>query len=801
MGAPPALRTSAVSSATSAASSASATSAASSPRAALPGASRPRRRARPRVPPALLARVAMGLSLVHAVAHARMTDCPGCCHGFPGALSERCRAVAGAARRCLRPRARGSARGAGARPAAHGQQRGADRPQSHRHVVHGTHLHQGACRGRRGTVVHRRRSAGARRRRHGGADAGRTELRGAPLRARRAGGVDRAVGDGIRRAAVRAGGSRAPPDPGALRIRSADRAARRGFLVPAHGRSVRRRGGVGDVRLLQRGRAAARDTRDHAVHHLDQRGAQPAVHLRAGVGNCRLGLGHQRRTAPRARPGGGAVPAQPLPPALPLAPHLASARGTPAAAAAPRRADGVVPGGRPAGICHLPDDADASRHGRRRRHADGRDADLACLHAGLRHRFCRHDAGRAVDRGRRARMGATRRQSGDPARGALHGGDRGADRARHAAAVAGGRLPVLRRAESRQQPVPARRRRCARARAAGAVAGIPAAGAARPCAHLSARPGVGELPAAVRPGRHRWMGGGTHLCHRAGQRTVPALALARLAGDPHLIGRLKARRMFITLKTLLHTLLLPPAGLLLLAAVGAALIAGGVRPAARRTGWALLGAGLAALWLLATPLVADGLTRIAQRCPPLDLDRPLQAQAIVILGGGAPTERAPEYGGDPAPRAELLERVTYGAYLAHRSALPVLVSGAALETLAMRASLERDFGVTTRWVENRSRDTFQNAQFSAQLLRAAGVTRILLVTDADHEWRALQEFAAAGLTVLTAPVGLYGRHRHGLAYYVPNPQALQDSTHALYELLGDLVRRALAALDLRRQTP
>src|SRR5580700_8277510 len=344
MGAPPALRTSAVSSATSAASSASATSAASSPRAALPGASRPRRRARPRVPPALLARVAMGLSLVHAVAHARMTDCPGCCHGFPGALSERCRAVAGAAHRFRRPRARGSARGAGARPAAHGQQRGADRPQSHRHVVHGTHLHQGARRGGRGTVVHRRRSAGARRRRHGGADAGRTELRGAPLRARRAGGVDRAVGDGIRRAAVRAGGSRAPPDPGALRFRSADRAARRGFLVPAHGRSVRRRGGVGDVRLLQRGRAAARDTRDHAVHHLDQRSAQPAVHLRAGVGNCRLGLGHQRRTAPRARPGGGAVPAQPLPPALPLAPHLASARATPAAAAAPRRADGVVPG-------------------------------------------------------------------------------------------------------------------------------------------------------------------------------------------------------------------------------------------------------------------------------------------------------------------------------------------------------------------------------------------------------------------------------------------------------------------------
>lgn len=259
--------------------------------------------------------------------------------------------------------------------------------------------------------------------------------------------------------------------------------------------------------------------------------------------------------------------------------------------------------------------------------------------------------------------------------------------------------------------------------------------------------------------------------------------------------------MFITLKTLLHTLLLPPAGPLLLAAVGAALIAGSARPAARRTGWALLLAGLAALWLLATPLVADKLTQIAQRCPPLDLNRPPQAQAIVILGGGSPTEQAPEYRDEPAAGGALLERLAYGAYLARRTALPVLVSGTALETLVMRASLERDFGVTTRWVENRSRDTFQNAQFSAPLLRAAGVRRVLLVTDADHEWRALQEFAATGLAVLPAPVGLYGRHRHGLAHYVPNPQALEDSTHALYELLGDLVRRALAALDLRRQTP
>ena len=73
----------------------------------------------------------------------------------------------------------------------------------------------------------------------------------------------------------------------------------------------------------------------------------------------------------------------------------------------------------------------------------------------------------------------------------------------------------------------------------------------------------------------------------------------------------------------------------------------------------------------------------------------------------------------------------------------------------MQASLSRDFGVTARWIESRSRDTFQNAQYSAPLLRAQGVTRILLVTDALHEHRAAAEFAAAGLAVRPAPTGLW----------------------------------------------
>jgi uncharacterized SAM-binding protein YcdF (DUF218 family) len=259
--------------------------------------------------------------------------------------------------------------------------------------------------------------------------------------------------------------------------------------------------------------------------------------------------------------------------------------------------------------------------------------------------------------------------------------------------------------------------------------------------------------------------------------------------------------MFITLKSLLSALLLPPTGPLLLAAAGAALIGLCAGARARRAGWALLIAGLATLWVLATPMVANALTEAAQPYPALDLAHPLPAQAIVVLGGGEARAGAPEYAGAPAAGGDLLERVEYAAFIARRTALPILVTGQARETLAMRAALVRDFGIEPRWVEDRSRDTYQNAQFSAPMLKAAGVRRIVLVTSAVHERRAVQEFTSAGFGVVPAPEGMLAAQGGGLRRFLPNGAALVRSTAALHELLGEVARRLFAALGVRRQRP
>ena len=157
--------------------------------------------------------------------------------------------------------------------------------------------------------------------------------------------------------------------------------------------------------------------------------------------------------------------------------------------------------------------------------------------------------------------------------------------------------------------------------------------------------------------------------------------------------------MIFQLRILVRTLILPPDCLLILAFAGLLLTR-----RYRKLGMTLAVLAVAALWLLATPAIADALERIASRYPPLDLSRPVSAQAIVILGGGGYRELAPEYGG-PAPAYELYERLAYGAYVARRTSLPVLVTGNGMEAVAMHVSLARDFGVQTKWVDDRSEDT------------------------------------------------------------------------------------------------
>ncbi len=236
-------------------------------------------------------------------------------------------------------------------------------------------------------------------------------------------------------------------------------------------------------------------------------------------------------------------------------------------------------------------------------------------------------------------------------------------------------------------------------------------------------------------------------------------------------------------KQLLKNLVLPPTGPLLLAALGLVLL---VLRRRRLGGIVVCATGLAALWVLATPLAADSLVRWAERYPALDPAQVGDAQAIVILAGGVRVD-APEYG-TSAPGATSLERLVYGARLARQTHLPVLISGSRLEAASMSAFMQQDLGVTPRWLENRSRDTHQNAQFSAVILVREGVHKVVLVTSAAHMARSVVEFNQAGIDTVAAPAAMWTQRDSGILAYVPNADALVRSQRAMYEGLGRIVQ-------------
>jgi len=239
----------------------------------------------------------------------------------------------------------------------------------------------------------------------------------------------------------------------------------------------------------------------------------------------------------------------------------------------------------------------------------------------------------------------------------------------------------------------------------------------------------------------------------------------------------------LVLKILLSALLLPPGnGLLLLCLAGVF----------RRRRWAfgLAAFGTALLMAQCLPPVADLLIASLERQTSALSSAKPEAGAIVILGSGLVTD-APEYGGDTATERTLL-RSRYGAALARQYGLPVLVSGgrppkaSRSEAEVMAGILHEEFGVAVRWQETASMDTAENAAFSAAMLEAAGIRRIVLVTQAFHMPRATRLFEQAGLQVIEAPTGFISHQ--GSAWqaieFLPHASALHTSYYALHEWLG-----------------
>lgn len=247
------------------------------------------------------------------------------------------------------------------------------------------------------------------------------------------------------------------------------------------------------------------------------------------------------------------------------------------------------------------------------------------------------------------------------------------------------------------------------------------------------------------------------------------------------------------LSKLVIALISPLGTCLVLALVGLAWL--GLRW--RRTGRACIAVGLVWLCLWSLPPASFWLTQTLEHQTP---QRPAaaypQADAIILLGGGL-QGRVPGYVDRPEMTGAA-DRLWFADELYRAQRAPWIIVSAGgnprdgeIEADAM-AELLQALGVprTALLLDARSRDTAQNARFSADLMREHRLHTALLVTSALHMPRALAAFRKRGIDVTPAPADFTAPPQGAWPQrWLPSTGALDASSRAMKEYVGLWVYR------------
>lgn len=243
--------------------------------------------------------------------------------------------------------------------------------------------------------------------------------------------------------------------------------------------------------------------------------------------------------------------------------------------------------------------------------------------------------------------------------------------------------------------------------------------------------------------------------------------------------------MFI-LKKCISTALLPPGTFIMILLISAWWLSRKHRPLA--AGNCILLALL--IWTLSTTTMAEAL--LSRLEDGLTIPVRPRGDVIVLLGGGI-HDKVPDLTGSGAPSDSMMARMVTAVRLQRQLGVPILVSGGEVyagrsaEALVVRRFL-LDLGVPYRQIllEERSRDTIENARFSKVILQQHGYRQPLLVTSAFHMKRSLEAFRLEGVALTPVPANFITAKERTTIWpdLLPEAGALQGSATALREYLG-----------------
>ena len=181
--------------------------------------------------------------------------------------------------------------------------------------------------------------------------------------------------------------------------------------------------------------------------------------------------------------------------------------------------------------------------------------------------------------------------------------------------------------------------------------------------------------------------------------------------------------------------------------------------------------------------------------PPIKVEDTPNADVILVLGGGLELPLPPRlYPGLNSNSDRLLRALRL--YRAGKASHLLLSGGNVFPQPGLRSEAYYARAVLVLWgvpesavvLETKSRNTLQNAAYSAPILERRHWNKVLLVTSASHMPRAVMAFHDAGVNVIPVPVdymAVKSAAPEALGW-VPNAGALSGTTYALHEYLGRL---------------
>lgn len=194
------------------------------------------------------------------------------------------------------------------------------------------------------------------------------------------------------------------------------------------------------------------------------------------------------------------------------------------------------------------------------------------------------------------------------------------------------------------------------------------------------------------------------------------------------------------------------------------------------------------MWLLSLSPVTDPMFKGLESG--LEIPKNPQGDVIILLGHSV-YDGGLDLSGVGSPSGCMLERMVTAIRLHQKSSIPIIISGdmdpqhKGAGTLIVKRFLV-DLGVprTDIILEEKSRDTLENAKYAREICERSDFNRPILVTSASHMKRSVMCFRKVGMDVIPFPAGFrsWEGKEYGCRAYLPG--SFRNLSIALNEYIG-----------------